>query len=655
MDGSRIRSSTLISVAAILVSWSALQAQDRPDGAPRTAGDSGGTVKEATIRNRTAGSQTPAETRLGGKGTTPERPPHGEQRSAEARQPGAGADDPGGGELSGSIVQEPSQGRPIFITPGETFYFVMNLPDKLKGDVSFALRHALESKLQAPLRPTTPPSYTGEYCTLLLMVPPNTAPGLYDLEVSAKGGKHYARRCVKVVDEFKTKFRFVHLSNMNVGDLTAPEFDDTIPREVNLLAPEFIIATGDYTEWARAQDDPSSWQRVLKYFEKFSAPVFMLCGQHDHEASFTRFVAAKPIGTIDYGGVHGLLLLDHPGHPIDQDYTQLQWVEADLRRNRQKRMNFLAANSDELALLDVWRERGGLDRFIKDNRIRLFIVGGSSDWDFREFADRLTGTGDLHYVRTHQASTAMRDGASGIPHYRVIEVDGDKLSFIYPDDNAVEKLQHSIPAGRLRSFFATPNDGSARRVIATVQNALNQPFEDVRLWLRVAKSGGERPSVAPGRLIRALDLGSYWACEVSLDLPDKGAVRVMAAADPEAIPPALPIEIELTGSREWKFIERTTDFGMTYFRSDAQAALRLTNRGRTELTCWPVVRVNGAMLHPDRKAVPKLPITIAAGKSVNVPLVLELRRVSAGGHALQVYLLEDPLSRLTTFNVELMD
>jgi predicted MPP superfamily phosphohydrolase len=554
-----------------------------------------------------------------------------------------------------SVIREPSQGRPIFLTPGDTFYFVMNLPADFTGDVGFALQHALEPDLRYPLRPKTPPSYLNdEYCSLVLEVRANTPPGLYDLMVKTKTVTHSSRRSVKVVEKFKDQFRFIHLSNMNVGDLTAPEFDEMLPKEINLLAPEFIVATGDYTEWARALDDASSWTRILKYFEKFNAPVFMLCGLHDHEASFAEFVASDPIGTIDYGNYHGLLLLDHAGNPIDQDYSQIQWVDADLKRNRQRRMNFIVSSSDELGLIDVWRERGAIQKFMNDHKVRMYIAGGSSDWDYKEFADKLKGLDGFHFIRTHESSTCMRDRATGFSHYRVIEVDGEKLAYTYPADNAAEKLQHSIPTGRLRAYFDAPNDGTAGRIAVTVQNALNQPFHDAHVWLRLAKQGDNaKPAIAPGRLVRMLDAGKYWACDVAFDLPDKGAVRIVASMNPADLAPAPPIKVALEGSRNWAFTSKTTDFGLSYFASRAPAKLTLTNESESPQSYWPVIRLNGAQIHPDRAAVPRLPLQLKPGQTVSLPLTLNLRRVSPGPHELQVYFLEDPLSRMQTFDVNL--
>jgi hypothetical protein len=557
-------------------------------------------------------------------------------------------------ELPASIVSEPSQGRPVFIVAGETFYCVMRLTPDIAGDVGFTLQHALEPSIRVRLKAESPPSYVGEYCHILFLVPSGIQPGLYDLEIRTKTATHYSRHCIKVVDTFKTRFRFVHLSNMNIGDPTAPDFDDMLPKEINLLAPEFIIATGDYTEWARALDDASSWRRVLKYFEMFDAPVFMLCGAQDHQASFTRFVASQPMGPLDYGNYHGLLLLDHPGNPIDQDYDQLQWIQTDLKKNRNKRFNFIATNSDELALLDIWKENGKLDQFLKDHRIKMFITGGSADWDFREFAEKIKDLQDFHYLRTHESSTSLRDRATGFSHYRVVEVDGDQVSYVYPNDNAAEKLQYSIPTGRLRTFFDGVNDGSADHVEVTIQNALNQPFDSVHLWLRLAKSPGEsKPAVAPGRIVQMLDAGKYWACDVAVDVPEKGGVRLLATRSASMLPPQLPIEVGFDGPAVWKFTAKQTDFGMTYYASDASARLKLTNTAKTPQACWPVIRMNGGQVHPDRSVCPRLPLLLESGKTLEVPLMLNLRRVSPGKHTLQVYFLEDPLNRLRTFDITL--
>lgn len=248
----------------------------------------------------------------------------------------------------------------------------------------------------------------------------------------------------------------------------------------------------------------------------------------------------------------------------------------------------------------------------------------------------------------------MRDRATGFSHYRVIDVDGDKLAYTYPSDTAAEKLQHSVPSGRLRVYFDGPNDGSATRIGATVQNALNQSFEDARIWVRVAKdSSGKKPTIAPGRVVRIVDGGDHWGCEVAYDLPDKGAIRIVASNDAADVPAAPPIVAQIDGPAEWTFSRRATDFGLTYFESKADVSIKLTNKASVDLACWPVIRVNGAQLHLDPEVVSRLPLTIKAGESLTVPLALNLRRVSPGPHKVQVSFLEDPIGRLTTSDVTL--
>ena len=96
-----------------------------------------------------------------------------------------------------------------------------------------------------------------------------------------------------------------------------------------------------------------------------------------------------------------------------------------------------------------------------EHKVKMYIAGGSTDWDYKEFAEKLKGLDGFHFIRTHESSTCMRDRATGFSHYRVIEVDGEKLSYTYAADDAAENLQHSIPTGRLRAYYDAPNDGTS--------------------------------------------------------------------------------------------------------------------------------------------------------------------------------------------------
>jgi hypothetical protein len=487
-----------------------------------------------------------------------------------------------------------------------------------------------------------------------MAVAASTPEGLYDLVLTVAGREATNRHSVSVVRELKTSFRFVHLSNMNIGDPTAVHFDPQLPDEVNLLAPEFIVATGDYTEWARLCDHPADWQRVLDYMARFEAPVYLLCGDHDHQPTFTRYIANSPVGTIDYGNYHGLLLLDHGYHPIARDDDQVRWVLQDLEANRNRTFNFIVTHSDELGLIRRLREMGVAEQAVRDFRLRMIICGGQSDWDYREFSSLLIGLPGLHYIRTGQSSTAVRGKAPGESRYRVIEVNNERISYVYPADYFDPRIQYSVPAGRIRTTFAGPNDGSQDVVSVSITNALNRSWHDCRMWLRVRKDPARpMPSVAGGTLIRCLDVGASWACEVGFNLPDKGAVTVQAGPANQIVPP-LPVRLEFSCPDHLAFAARGTADDLTWFTCGTPAILKVVNTSAEAITVWPIVRLNGTTLSLSGSGPQALPLSLAPMSSQMLRINLTLGHLALGPHALQAYLLDDPLRRLTTQPIVLL-
>jgi hypothetical protein len=539
------------------------------------------------------------------------------------------------------------------LSPGDTFYFILQLPPNLGKTIYVSLVHTQLDTVRHELEPNGPIVRVQErYGQLVFGIPASARDGLYDLEVRGDDWTHRIRHCIGVVTRFASRFRFVHLSDMNVDDPSAPAFDARLADEINLLAPAFIVATGDFTEWARMLDQPGDWTRVLAFFARFDAPAFLICGDHDHQAGFSGQVVNSPVGSFDYGNHHGILLLDHSAQRLGDDVVR--WLRDDLADHRDSIFNFIVTHNDALDVLDVLAPDGNLPQFVRDHRLAMIITGGHTDWDYHEFAGKLAGLEDLHYIRTHQASTALRDRATGVSHYRVIEVDGERIDYVYPDDMARVDAQHSIPVGRLRVFHEDPNDGTRTRVRAVVQNALNQPFDNCRLWLRVAKAADAtvRPRIAGGRLRAVFDGGSFWLCDVGYDLPDKGGARVMVATE-GTLPKPAPLSIALGGPRELTFAPQRSPDGIAYYACRDTLLLRLTNHDGEPVRTWPVVRLNGNVVPVDDEHGQSRPVTIAPGETLEIPLRLALGRVSPGRHLMQVFFLDDPLKRATTFGVTL--
>lgn len=555
---------------------------------------------------------------------------------------------PESGERGDAAILDPTQGRPLTLRPGEEFRFLMRLGPEVGGHVNITLRHARVPTVTPPLTAVGRLSiFQQRYASVALRLPSEMPTGTYDIVVETSTGTLEARRAVRVVDRFKTRFRFVHLSDMTVGDPSAPEFDDRLVEEVNLIAPEFIVTTGDYTAWGRILDDETSWARVLDYLAGFDAPVYMVCGDQDHQESFTHYVAQSPVGSFDYGRYHGTLLLDHRFHPLDED--QIEFLRRDLDANRDKIFNMIVLHNDDLSLLDQLAPRETLADYLRQRKVRFIITGGSDDWDRMENAAKLEGLDGVHYIRTHQASPCLRGRATGVSHYRVFEVDGDEVSWIYRDHRAEAGVEHSIPVGRLRVF---EQGSGTSRVRVQVQNALNQRFDDARLWVKVARDGGDEPVVDGGRLVQAIEAGRHWMCEVSVDLPDHGGVTVQVATDGRrAAEPR--VRAAYDGPDTLTFEVLHTEDGLSYFRSEQRVSVILSNVADRPVQVFPILRLNGNVLRITSDAGDRWPIEIPTSGQVRLTPRLILGRFNEGELLLQLVFLDDPLRRVTTFPVNL--
>lgn len=548
-------------------------------------------------------------------------------------------------------ILEPAPGRPIILRPGDRFYFLIRLGETFNGDMYVTLTHSDVKEIYFPLalagELTVQPQ---KHASMVLQVPTDAPEGLYDLRVRGAGKTLTATHSVKVVKELKTRFRFVHLSNMNIGDPTSPDFEPRLPEEINLLAPEFIIATGDYVLPEATADGRTPWAHVLDYFARFHAPVYVLCGDHDDETGFVPTVAASPIGSFDYGRYHGVLLLNNASRPMDAG--QIEFVRRDLAEHRESTFCFLAMNDDDPKVISRIAPGDSPVAFAHASRISMLLCGGDKDWDGREYAQTLSGLSGVHYLRTNAASTCRRGGASGMSQYRVIEVNGEDTSYGYPTDAACGAFQSSIPVGSLGVKIVGDGSDPPGSVTAIVRNSLNQPFADCRVWMRLAKRGNEKPKVAGGRLVQALDARTEWRCEVSIDLPDRGGVRIAASSDRD--PPApLPVAVEFAADEELRFATAETPTGLAYSTSSGRLVVRIRNVSSAPATLRPVVRLHGEVLTLRAPEHSRWPLTLAAGQTVEMPMKLLLPDVVEGPHYVQVYFEEDPLQRLHLYPVVL--
>jgi hypothetical protein len=142
-------------------------------------------------------------------------------------------------------------------------------------------------------------------------VPADVPDALYGLRIELDGREDQASRAVKVVSAFKSPYKFVHLSDLHIqGTAENVERNQTLARiveEINALAPEFVLISGDNVDCGARPD----YLRFLELLSTFKVPTFVIPGNHDHYFWHMRYLGyghdeyRKYLGqsffTFDYG------------------------------------------------------------------------------------------------------------------------------------------------------------------------------------------------------------------------------------------------------------------------------------------------------------------------------------------------------------------
>ena len=533
----------------------------------------------------------------------------------------------------------PTVGRPVFVEPGGTFQLVGHVPDA-GATVTFDLvpsgqpqpRYRLEAEPGAASR-------LAASQPVQLTVPRAVPPRTFDLVVNCGGPRLLSRHCV-AVGHVGRWLRLVHLSNMNIGDAGAPEFDWRLIDEVNLVGPTLIVATGDFLDVTHP--NPSAgWRELVEYLTHFDAPILIACGDHDDMELYSRHVAPSPVGLVRVGRHRGLLLADQPRAPIDRDAEQLQWVERVLGSPGFDGLTFVVTHDDSPNLLRYWQQQGTLTRMIRAGRVGLWFAAGHCDWDGRAYRNLIDAAAPMAYLRTHQSSSAPRSGASGISHYRIVDIVDDR---VFLPGEAPQSSDHppSTPVGYLSAILDGPNDGSRSQLSLSAVNNLPYHLNRLALTLRLRKLAEHKPWCHGARLERVVDHGQLWECRVRFDLPDKGSLRALVGSGRE--PPVSNATVEFEVGRTLRFRRSATPDGLTFLSlTNTPPVVHLQNGGIAAVEVSPLVRLDGDPLAYRPRGEESCFATayrlrLGPGETISLQLDLSAVRVAPGRRELQLYL-----------------
>lgn len=546
----------------------------------------------------------------------------------------------------------PTQGRPAFVRPGQTLQVRALLSGGGPLEITLSARgpQPLHYRLDVPERAAATLARGG---AINVTVPERTPPRTYDLELQAGATRLVARHCVAVTRR-EQPLRIVHLANFYIGDITAPALDERLIDEINLVAPNLIVLTGDYLDRMNPNVD-AGWDALLNYLARFDAPTLMACGDHDDLAQYQRRVAPSPIGMIRVGPARGLVLFDHPSAPLKENPEQLRWIEQVLDAPAPDTVTFVVSHDEFPSLLDAWHDAGQLAQRVHDGRLGVWFSGGSRDWDGREYADLINAAAPLVYCRTHAASGTTRGGASGVPHYRVVDLVDGRAIQPHPNPRGGAPAP-SLPVGQLTVHFDGPNDGTRRDLSFTVVNNHAFPLGDLCVRALLRGESGATPWCRGGRLEYVLDHGGVWEYAVRVDVPDRGAAYVEIGNGPPPQEPAYSVRINVPG--ELVFRPQTTPGGIAYLSGvDVLALLHVRNESERPIDLTPLVRLDGdtiayRLFGQSGPFVTAYGLRIAPGQELPLQLDLSAVRATAGRRTLQVYVRDGAGWRLTSQPVD---
>ena len=218
------------------------------------------------------------------------------------------------------LILYPNKGTPTIIETNESFVIIADLEQETL-DVEFTL---ISDNSSIDLIIDNELSIFVEDKWHFLVEPETFIPGLYDLQLNSSEGHDYQTHSIKILEEKKYPFNFLHISDSHFPSYyiyNTSAINLNLIQELKELDVEFAIFTGDLIEGASARMfvDPDTGLSLaaevqlklgLWAFDLLDMPVYIIGGNHDLDSSsplpddppviWKQYLGSYPIMTFDY-------------------------------------------------------------------------------------------------------------------------------------------------------------------------------------------------------------------------------------------------------------------------------------------------------------------------------------------------------------------
>jgi len=138
-------------------------------------------------------------------------------------------------------------------------------------------------------------------------------------------------------------FRFAILGDRTGG--AVPEVYEQAWREIGRLRPDFVINVGDTIQGRDDETAEAEWKQMRALFNRYRMyPLYFVAGNHDIWSPFSRQVferETKRPATYSFSYQNARFIVLDNSQTADLDLTQLQFLEADLKANRERDPKFV--------------------------------------------------------------------------------------------------------------------------------------------------------------------------------------------------------------------------------------------------------------------------------------------------------------------------
>jgi len=410
-----------------------------------------------------------------------------------------------------TVIQRPLINIPAIVERGRDFEIICGAPSGSAGwEAQLVSRHTTRNLTLLSGRYDT----TTYRWFLEARVPGDIPMGLYDLAVTASGGiVDTTTQSVKVVDQEKSDFYFIHLTDTHIPERggSTIHFLEEIIEEINIINPEFVLLSGDYVN--RSYQDQIEIGQI--YLEKFDVPVYLTSGNHD--------IGDGMIPWWEYFGWPYLNTND-PNHwsggPVTQDYSfdygslhivaPMTWVNYN---------NFQYWIYGQHSMIDTqfdWLHED-LSALQEDPFIVLFY-----HYDFGwyeenpqmpEFFDGygvdLALWGHTHHTAQYQEGPTLSlntdDAMSATGGFRLLRFEDGQL-IAHPNLYISDDITLT---------FSSPNDGTSPTNTATIINGHDEVFEHAMIRFLMPASGTYQ--VDGGEVLQIVTTGAGQIYEVGTE------------------------------------------------------------------------------------------------------------------------------------------